>query len=195
MEVTRRLDADKSKWFKLPWEERMKSAHQQGTLVLLRNLDPSCTSAEVEDIVQHAFKQSCMARMVQRAAISSPHFGQAFVIFRTRQAAEMAVMKLNNGCLLLSNERPLVGGIASPSFPQKQSTFFGHLNISKTRLQMQRGMKEAVSTSHCSQPNTVEYDMAMEWCLLQERSDIEWKKLYKQQGEELRKLRSTLKSK
>uniref|UniRef100_A0A2P2IIU1 Uncharacterized protein n=1 Tax=Rhizophora mucronata TaxID=61149 RepID=A0A2P2IIU1_RHIMU len=52
MEVTRRLDADKSKWFKLPWEERMKSAHQQGTLVLLRNLDPSCTSAEVEVILR-----------------------------------------------------------------------------------------------------------------------------------------------
>ena len=38
--------------------------------------------------------------------------------------------------------------------------------------------KEAVSTSHCSQPNTIEYEMAMEWCLLQERSDCAWKKLY-----------------
>lgn len=39
--------------------------------------------------------------------------------------------------------------------------------------------KEAVSTSHCSQPNTIEYEMAMEWCLLQERSDAWWKRLYK----------------
>jgi hypothetical protein len=39
--------------------------------------------------------------------------------------------------------------------------------------------REAVSTSHCSQPNTIEYEMAMEWCLLQERSEFSWKKLYK----------------
>jgi hypothetical protein len=37
--------------------------------------------------------------------------------------------------------------------------------------------KEAVSTSHCSQPNTLEYDMAMEWCLLQDRSDLALRKL------------------
>ncbi|XP_043810715.1 protein ANTI-SILENCING 1 isoform X2 [Manihot esculenta] len=55
--------------------------------------------------------------------------------------------------------------------------------------------KEAVSTSHCSQPNTIEYDMAMDWCLLQERTDLEWKHLYKQQGQELRKLKANLKSK
>jgi hypothetical protein len=39
--------------------------------------------------------------------------------------------------------------------------------------------REAVSTSHCSQSNTIEYEMAMEWCLLQERSELSWKKLYK----------------
>ena len=37
--------------------------------------------------------------------------------------------------------------------------------------------KEAVSTSHCSQPNTLEYEMAMDWCLLQERSDLALRKL------------------
>jgi hypothetical protein len=37
--------------------------------------------------------------------------------------------------------------------------------------------KEAVSTSHCSQPNTLEYDLAMEWCLLQDRSDLALRKL------------------
>lgn len=38
--------------------------------------------------------------------------------------------------------------------------------------------REAVSTSHCSQPNSLEYDMAIEWSLLQERLDCAWKKLY-----------------
>jgi len=38
--------------------------------------------------------------------------------------------------------------------------------------------KDAISTSHCSQPNNIEYDMAVEWCLLQERADKSWRKLY-----------------
>lgn len=39
--------------------------------------------------------------------------------------------------------------------------------------------KEAVSTSHCSQSNTIEYEMAIDWCLLQERWDRVWQLLYK----------------
>ncbi|KAI5556381.1 hypothetical protein BDE02_18G030900 [Populus trichocarpa] len=195
-EPTRRPATDRSKWFRgLPWEETMQTAHEQGTLVLLQNLDPSYTSAEVEDLIWQAFKQSCTAKMIQRTARSSPHSGQAFVIFQKREVAEMAVAKLDEVCLMLSNGRPLVGSIAAPCFPGKQSTFFGHLTINKLRIHMQREMKEAVSTSHCSQPNTLEYDMAMEWCLLQDRSDLALRKLRQQQEQELRKLRATLKSK
>ncbi|KAJ8751744.1 hypothetical protein K2173_025922 [Erythroxylum novogranatense] len=196
MEVTRRPEVDKSRWFKdLPWEERMRDAHERGTLVLLQNLDRSYTSAEVEGLIWHAFNEKCTAKMVQQTTFSSPHYGQAFAIFTKREVAELVIMKLDEGCLMLSNGRPLVGSFGTPYFPQKKSTFFGHINISRTRLHMHREMKEAVSTSHYSQPNTLEYDMAMEWCLLQERSDIEWKKLYKQQGEELRKFKSNQKSK
>ncbi|XP_034920629.1 protein ANTI-SILENCING 1 isoform X1 [Populus alba] len=195
-EVTRRPEADRSKWFRgLPWEERMLTAHEQETLVLLQNLDPSYTSAEVEDIIWHAFKQSCTVKMIQRTALASPHSGQAFVIFQKREVAEMAVAKLDEGCLMLSNGRPVVGSIAAPCFPGKQSTFFGHLVINKLRTHKQREMKEAVSTSHCSQPNTLEYEMAMDWCLLQERSDLALRKLRQQQRQELRKLWVTLKCK
>ncbi|KAI3445185.1 hypothetical protein Pfo_001850 [Paulownia fortunei] len=51
MEVTRRPGMDSSKWFKLEvWEEeRLREMNEKGTLVLLENLDPSFTSAEVED--------------------------------------------------------------------------------------------------------------------------------------------------
>ncbi|CAN6583426.1 unnamed protein product [Malus baccata var. baccata] len=101
----------------------MQTAHEQGTLVLLQNLDPAYTSAQVEE--------SCTAKMIQRTANSSPHYEQ----------------------------------------------------------------KEAISTSHCSQPNIIEYDMTMEWCLQQEGSDIFWKNLYKQQGKELRQLKAKLKRK
>ncbi|KAK7820992.1 protein anti-silencing 1, partial [Quercus suber] len=141
MEVTRRPD--------MPWEDRMKTANEQGTLVLLQNLDPTYTSAEVEDIVWHGFKESCTAKMIQQTSISSPHSGmktgtftltilstnwvvfsfssleqrlddvleshqlmicfarQALVIFKTREAAEIAVRKLDEGCLLLSNGRKM----------------------------------------------------------------------------------------
>ncbi|CAK7353382.1 unnamed protein product [Dovyalis caffra] len=123
----------------VPWEERMQTALEQGTVVLLQNLDPSYTSAVVE---ASGWQYCC--------------------------------------CFL---------------FPKKAVNLFGHLVINKLRIHMQREMKEAVSTSHCSQPNTLEYDMAMEWCLLQERSDQALRKLRQQQEQELRKLRATLKSK
>ncbi|KAL6980130.1 hypothetical protein U1Q18_021779 [Sarracenia purpurea var. burkii] len=195
-EITRRPDADRSKWFKAPWEERMKSAYEQGTLVQLSNLDQEYTSAEVEDIIWHAFKEQCTAKVVQRIAISSPHSGQAFIILKTRSAAERIVKELDDGCLMLSNGSPIVGNIVPPPCtPEKKSTFVGHLVIEKVKQQMQREMKEAVSTSHCSQPNNIEYEMAMEWRLLQSRSELFWKKLHKQQGEELRKLKANLKLK
>ncbi|XP_068345147.1 protein ANTI-SILENCING 1-like isoform X2 [Pyrus communis] len=195
-EVTRRPDVDRRTWFKgFPWEDRIQAAHEQGTLVLLQNLDPACTSALVEDILWHGFKESCTAKMIQRTANSSPHYGQALVILKTREAAQKVVRELDKGCLLLSNGRPLVGSFGTPCSSEKKAPFFGHLTIEKLRHQNAREMKEAISTSHCSQPNTIEYDMAMEWCLQQERSDLLWRNLYKQQGKELRKLKAELKLK
>jgi hypothetical protein len=119
-----------------------------------------------QDIIWHAFKQSCTVKMIQRTALASPHSGtnergqslvkyhkfvkqarfsfvfmcvcvggggvvlymlpsvvkrityywtlifvvvyaagQAFVIFQKREVAEMAVAKLDEGCLMLSNGR------------------------------------------------------------------------------------------
>ncbi|KAG4392113.1 hypothetical protein GLYMA_04G079550v4 [Glycine max] len=42
---------DRSKWFKdILWEEKMKTAYEQGRLMLLQNLDPSLSSSEVQVI-------------------------------------------------------------------------------------------------------------------------------------------------
>ncbi|KAK7283010.1 hypothetical protein RIF29_12202 [Crotalaria pallida] len=195
-EVTRRPDTDRKRWFKgFPWEERMKTANEQGTLVLLENLDPSLTSEQVEDIILNGFNESCTAKVIQKTASSSPHSGQAFVIFKKRNVAELVVKKLNEGCFLTSNGRPLVGSTRSPRFPEKKTGFLGHHVVDHLRTQMQREMKDAVSTSHCSQPNNIEYDMALEWCLLEERADEAWRRLFKQQGEELKKVQAKLKSK
>ncbi|CAJ2643323.1 unnamed protein product [Trifolium pratense] len=193
MEVTQRPEVDRSKWFKpMPWEESMKDAYKQGRLVLLENLDPSLTSSEVQDIIWHGFKERCTAKMIQKTTYSSPHSGQAFVIFKRKEAAESVIRKLEEGCFLMSNGRPLVGSFGLPCFPEKKRTFYGHYAIDQPR---QREMKDAVSTSHCSQANNIEYDMAVEWCLLQERVDKTWRKLYQRQSEELSKLKAKLKSK
>ncbi|XP_060963222.1 protein ANTI-SILENCING 1 isoform X2 [Cannabis sativa] len=196
LEVVPRPDTNRRKWFKgLPWDDQMRNAYEQGTLVLLQNLDPSYTKEEVKDIVWHGFKANCEAKMIQRRMISSPYSGQAFVIFKQKDIAERVVKKLDEGCLLLSNGRPLVGRLGTPCFPEgKRTLFYGHIAIDKLRYQMPREQRDAVSTSHCSQPNTYEYDMAMEWILLHERSDFLWKKLFWEQEQEMRKLKKKLKA-
>ncbi|XP_074329050.1 protein ANTI-SILENCING 1-like [Apium graveolens] len=193
-DVTERPDVDNSKWFRQsPFEDRVEIAQKDGTILMLHNLDPEYVSGEVENIIWHALKEHCSAKMVQRTKISTPHSGQAIIIFKSREGTERVMTKLNEGCLMLPNGRPLVCSTPS-TFPGKQSTFYGHLVIDN-KTQGQRGKKDAVSTSHCSQPNTIEYDMAMEWCLHQARSDSWWKGLYKSQGVALRKLKATFKSK
>ncbi|KAI4380184.1 hypothetical protein MLD38_006403 [Melastoma candidum] len=190
VKIPPRLEIDKSKWFKeLPWEERLQTARELGTLVLLQNLDPSYTSAEVEDIVRWGFDEGCSAKTIQQTSSSVPHSGKAFVIFKRREAAEKVVRKLDTGCLLLPNGRPLISTFGNPCFGKKQLTFAGHLSINDPRLRLNYETREAVATSHCSQPNTLEYDLAMEWCLLQQRSKLAWQKFVKRQEQELRQLR------
>ncbi|KAL8063375.1 hypothetical protein ABFX02_01G023100 [Erythranthe guttata] len=195
-EVTRRPNVETNNWMKLPWEARLKSAHDQGRFLLLQNLDPEYTSEEVQDIIGSAFKESCTAKMVRHTAISSPHSGQAFVIFKTREAVDKVLNKLDDECLMLPNQRPLVVSIGVlPKPSEKQTGFVGHLSIDRARRPMQREMKEAVSTPHYSQNNTIEYEMAMDWCLLQSKSDKWWAKIYEQQGKELKRLKAGFKSK
>ncbi|XP_075095556.1 protein ANTI-SILENCING 1 isoform X2 [Nicotiana tabacum] len=176
-----------------PWEEVMQTANEQGTLILLENLNPEYTSGEVEDIIWHACRENCTTKMVQRTAFSSPYSGRALVAFKTRGVAERVTKKLADGCLMVSNQRPLVASFVSlPKTEGNASSLAGHLCVDKLRLQLQREMREAVSTSHCSQPNTIEYEMANEWRLLQARSDSWWNRLYKQQKEDLTKIASGL---
>ncbi|XP_028091569.1 protein ANTI-SILENCING 1-like isoform X3 [Camellia sinensis] len=194
LEVTRKPGEDTSKWFKQqPWEERMQRAYEKGTLVFLENLDPSYTSSEVEDLVWHAFKANVNAKMVQCSSFSSPHYGQAIVIFKSKDAAELALTELNRKCLMLTNGRAVVGRKGSPKKPSDQTRFVGHLIIGKFKFYKQREeMKNAVSTSHYSQPNTIEYDMALKWRVLQAKSNLWWDALNEQQAKEIEDLRSQL---
>ncbi|CAL5439952.1 unnamed protein product [Camellia sinensis] len=184
-----------------PWEERMQRAYEKGTLVFLENLDPSYTSSEVEverfngergDLVWHAFKANVNAKMVQCSSFSSPHYGQAIVIFKSKDAAELALTELNRKCLMLTNGRAVVGRKGSPKKPSDQTRFVGHLIIGKFKFYKQREEMLSLSTSHYSQPNTIEYDMALKWRVLQAKSNLWWDALNEQQAKEIEDLRSQL---
>ncbi|XP_047323807.1 protein ANTI-SILENCING 1 [Impatiens glandulifera] len=194
--VGRRVTLERRNWFHYEpesWLDRMKEAHETGTLVMLFNLDPGFTSKEVEDIIWQAFKETCSAKMAQRTPISNPCSGQAFIILETLKTTQKIVKQLEDGCLMLSNGRVLGGSIVrSLTLPGKQSTFVGHMVLDRVKSFTKKGVKEAVTTSHCSQPNTIEFDMAMEWRLLQARSDTWWKLLYKKQEEEVKKVKASL---
>nr|KAJ0200362.1 hypothetical protein LSAT_V11C600303370 [Lactuca sativa] len=173
-------NADESGWFeRLPWEQSLKSAYDQGSAILLHNVDPDYTSGEVEDLVWHAFTENCEAKILPHSVISSPHCYQALVLLKTKEAAQRVLAKLDEDCLMLSNGRPLVGTPCPPIIPRKTCKFFGHLSIDRIKIN-QREMEEAVSTSHFSQPNTIEYDMAMEWFLMQSKSKKWWEMIYKE---------------
>ncbi|KAM4111368.1 hypothetical protein ACJW30_05G062300 [Castanea mollissima] len=186
LEVTRRPDA--------PWDQRLQTAEEMGTLVLLNNLDPSYTSLEVEDLVWNAFKRRVEAKMIQQSTFSHPHYGKALVIFKSKDAAEAAISKLQSECLILEDGRPVVGCKGTLTQQGEPAKFFGHLVLDVNKRQRQRDVKRnAVSTSHSAQPNTIEYDFAMEWRHLQEWTDICWRLLFEGQAKEMQELRSQLK--
>lgn len=196
IEVTTRVKEDASTWFKeRPWNERLRLAQERGTLVLLENLDPSYASTEVEDIVWHALRQTVSAKMVPYNMFSNPLNGKAFVIFKSRDAAETAIFELKRRCLMLSEGRPIVARRGTIREPVKSRDFPGHLAIGKIKFQkLGEEMRKAVSTSHYSQSNTIENDMAIEWRVLQERSSLWWKALHQEQAAEIEQLRSKLKN-
>ncbi|KAI3435417.1 uncharacterized protein J3R85_006014 [Psidium guajava] len=154
----------------------MQTAWEQGRLVLLQNLDPTYASSEVEDIIWQGFKEKCSAKMLPQTPNCSPHYGQAFVILETEEAAKRVIKELDAGCLVLPDGRPLIGCVKTPCSPGDPET---------------PDMEEAVYTL---EPGNIEYVMAMQWRSLQQKSDIMWEMLHKRQGEELREIKAKLKS-
>ncbi|GFP93937.1 hypothetical protein PHJA_001538000 [Phtheirospermum japonicum] len=181
VEITRKPGMDSSKWFKLEvWDEKsLREMNEKGVLVFLENLDPTFVSADVEDIVWCVFEEKVKAKMVQRTALSSPHSGQAFAIFKTKEAADYVISRLNNECLVLGDGKPIVGRRRSLSKVGSSGGFAGHLNVDRTKPWRQREeIRNAVSTSHFSQSNTIENELAIQWRLLQGKSELWWTALH-----------------
>ncbi|GER28523.1 nucleic acid binding [Striga asiatica] len=188
IEVARKPGMDSSKWLKLEiWdEERLCEMNEKGTLILLENLDPTFTSAEVEDIIWYAFEKKIKAKMVQQTTFSNPHYGQAFVILKTKEEADYVLSRLTNGSLVLGDGRPIVGRRRLLSKAGLSGGFSGHLTVDRTRPRRQReAIRNAVATSHFSQSNTIEHLLALQWCLLHEKSKLWWGALHEEQGKEI----------
>ncbi|PKU75186.1 protein ANTI-SILENCING 1 isoform X2 [Dendrobium catenatum] len=178
----------RSRWFAdMPWKARIEKAHHQGKLMFLENLDPSYSASEIEDLLLEAFKLDCTVKVIPHVTFHNPHYGQAYVICNSRNEATNAVQEIDEKCLILSDGRPLCAKLGMIELPQKAAKFPGHLKVEKGRLQPVRiEHKQAVATSHCSQPNTIEYELAMEWLLLFEKYQRSKEKLLKKQHRQFR---------
>ncbi|KAJ0530521.1 putative BAH domain, nucleotide-binding alpha-beta plait domain superfamily [Helianthus annuus] len=194
--LKKRPKLDTSEWFKkLPWEDRIHRARQAGCLVLLENLYHSFTSSQVEEIVMDAFNIKVNAKMIQWSAYSSPHNGQALVIFNSKDEADYAISELKTRCLIIGGSRVVVGSRPSLKEPGNHypSKYFGHIAIDAMKQKHTMDMKNAVSTSHHSQPNTIAFEMAMEWWTHQKKWELCWEAMYKKHGEDIAKLKARLK--
>ncbi|KAK4267507.1 hypothetical protein QN277_024280 [Acacia crassicarpa] len=194
MEVTGRPGNEKRRWFLRPnWEEKLRNAQESGCLILLNNLDPSCTSYEVEDLIWHTLNEIVDAKMIEWSPTSNPHYGRAFVVFKKKDAAESALSRLNKRCLILGDGRVVSAVKGWVRGTGEQTNFPGHLVMNKSELHKQtEDMRNAVSTSHCAQPNTIEFGMAFGWRKLQHLSDKWWDALYQAQKEEINDVMSGL---
>ncbi|CAL5340374.1 unnamed protein product [Camellia sinensis] len=68
----------------MPWEERLKSAHEQGTLVHLSNLDPEYTSGEVEVYRLLDISETRHAQLDMMASIIILQAGPAYIQLNTQ---------------------------------------------------------------------------------------------------------------
>ncbi|KAF4372412.1 hypothetical protein F8388_027085 [Cannabis sativa] len=199
LEVSRQPNYDRRSWFKQqPWEEKLQKAQETESLVLLENLDPSFSSVEVEDLIWHAFNERVEARMVQFGTFSNSPYAKAFVLFKSKVAAQSAICKWNSSFLILPDGRPVVGRQRNLRVSDQETTFAGHLALDRFKVPKQREDQRnavAVSTAHCTQTNTFEFDLAMQWRELQEKTDLWWKTLHEKQRKEENELKSQLKLK
>uniref|UniRef100_A0A0D9V2S9 BAH domain-containing protein n=1 Tax=Leersia perrieri TaxID=77586 RepID=A0A0D9V2S9_9ORYZ len=183
---------DRSKWFKLSWDTRLRNADEQGTLVYIQNLDIQFASADIEELIRDALQLNCIAKPINHPTYDDPNNGKAYAIFKTKDAADSAISKINSG--LVVGGRPLYCSKGLLKVPKPSETLVGHLTISNLKMgQRQREeQKKAVSTSHCSQPNTMEYDLALDWMLVREKQEKKFRILHKKHTEERKSFASMM---
>jgi len=171
--------ADRSKWFKISWDDKLRRAVEQGTLVYIQNLDIHFAAADIEELIREALQLSCTAKPINHPTYDDPNNGKAYAIFRTKNDADSAISKINSG--LVVGGRPLYCSKGLLKVPKSSGTFVGHLSLQNIKIgpKQREEQKKAVSTSHCSQPNTIEYDLALDWMLLRAKQEKKFEILHK----------------
>ncbi|CAD6237893.1 unnamed protein product [Miscanthus lutarioriparius] len=169
---------DRSKWFNLPWDDRLQRADKHGTLVYIQNLDIQFGGADLEELVREALQLSCIAKPINHPTCDDPNNGKAYAIFRTKNDADVAISKINSG--LVVGGRPLYCSKGLLKVPKSSGTLVGHLTLRNIKIgkRQREGQSKAVLTSHCSQPNTIEYEMALEWMILKETHTKKFRTLH-----------------
>jgi len=175
----RPAQADRSTWFKFRWDDKfLQRADKQGTLVYIQNLDTQFGGADLEELVREALQLSCIAKPINHPTCDDPNNGKAYAIFRTKNDADVAISKINSG--LVVGGRPLYCSKGLLKVPKSSGTLVGHLTLRNIKIgkRQREEQRKSVLTSHCSQPNTIEYEMALEWMILKEEHRRKIRKLH-----------------
>ncbi|KAG2599010.1 hypothetical protein PVAP13_5KG407400 [Panicum virgatum] len=68
--------ADRSKWFKISWDDKLRRADEQGTLVYIQNLDIHFAAADIEELIREALQLSCTAKPINHPTYDDPNNGK-----------------------------------------------------------------------------------------------------------------------
>lgn len=178
---------------KQAWDVNLQQGLLHGKVLLMQNLNPLFTSADIRNLTRNVFKGCSDAQVTPQHCVSRATYsearGAALVIFETESLADLALQELEDKCLVLTaSKRPLIASKAKVSEPGKVSRFPGHFPLDNFKLLKQRQnetMIKGLATSYCLQPNTLEFEMAMEWRCHQDMAQGCWDRLYKMQRDDI----------
>ncbi|KAJ7517544.1 hypothetical protein O6H91_21G028600 [Diphasiastrum complanatum] len=182
-------------------EEKVEKGFKDGMVVHLKNFDVSLTKEDLEGGLKTFIPRFEVVMFSQK---DLPHIfpssrgdtvldsGQALLVFRDKGQGDVALRLLQESCVVLADDgRPLLATEVEQRVPGKSTKFIGHINLDKFksgRSLESEGMRNAVATSHCSQPNTIEYEMAIQWRVIDEQKQMQWEHLRKKQEEAVKLL-------
>lgn len=176
---------DRSNWFKaLPWDEELQVSDEEGRLVYIQNLDIQFAASDIVELIREALQLTCRARPINHPTYDDPNNGKAYAVFKSKKAADVAISKINSG--LVVGGRPIYCSKGLLKIKKPSGALVGHLTISnqKRSRRQREDQEKAVSTSHCSQPNTIEYDLALDWMLVREKQARKFSILHKKHADE-----------
>ncbi|GBG82559.1 hypothetical protein CBR_g34935 [Chara braunii] len=185
----------------LPWAKELPIAAAQGRVLELSNIDPEMTTSDLQKLLDGCFENLRDVKIESvRVPLDVVPELTAYAIFSDAASAAQALREIEDSSLVIekSNEpsswRPLTGRFGIP--PNRKAKdmkmrYPGHLR--KTDLESaKRGLlpdkKDVLSTSHCSQPNTIEYEMGLQWKLLAEQHKLQKEILLQRHMEEIKRL-------